>query len=58
LCSDTADVDRTAGLSGRPALIVPMLTVDTTPETNWGVPWHQDRTISVKQRVEVGGFGP
>ena len=50
--------DLAVGLSGRPAKMVRILAFDKTPETNWGVPWHQDRTISVKQRVEVDGFGP
>ena len=31
---------------------------DKTPESNWVVPWHQDRTIAVKQRVDQDGFGP
>jgi hypothetical protein len=31
---------------------------DKTPERNWGVPWHQDRTICVRERHEVRGFGP
>jgi len=30
---------------------------DKTPETNWALGWHQDRTIAVKQRVPVDGFG-
>jgi ectoine hydroxylase-related dioxygenase (phytanoyl-CoA dioxygenase family) len=29
---------------------------DKTPETNWALGWHQDRTIAVKQRVAVNGF--
>jgi len=29
---------------------------DKTPETNWVVNWHQDRTIAVKQRIAVAGF--
>jgi hypothetical protein len=29
---------------------------DKTPETNWALGWHQDRTIAVKQRVPVDGF--
>jgi ectoine hydroxylase-related dioxygenase (phytanoyl-CoA dioxygenase family) len=29
---------------------------DKTPETNWALSWHQDRTIAVKQRVAVDGF--
>jgi hypothetical protein len=31
---------------------------DKTVETNWSLAWHQDRTICVKERVEVHGFGP
>jgi hypothetical protein len=31
---------------------------DKTTSTNWGLPWHQDRTIAVAQRVEAAGFGP
>lgn len=31
---------------------------DKVPEANWKVPWHQDVTIAVQERVEVDGFGP
>lgn len=31
---------------------------DKTAETNWSLAWHQDRTICVKQRIDVDGFGP
>ena len=31
---------------------------DKTPAANWSLPWHQDRVIAVRQRVEVEGFGP
>lgn len=31
---------------------------DKTATTNWSLAWHQDRTISVKRRVDVDGFGP
>lgn len=31
---------------------------DKRPEANWAVAWHQDRTIAVRSRVEVAGFGP
>jgi ectoine hydroxylase-related dioxygenase (phytanoyl-CoA dioxygenase family) len=31
---------------------------DKTPATNWSLAWHQDRTICVRQRLEVEGFGP
>ena len=31
---------------------------DKTVESNWLVPWHQDRTIAVNQRIDISGFGP
>jgi hypothetical protein len=31
---------------------------DKTPHANWKVPWHQDLTITVRERHEVPGFGP
>jgi ectoine hydroxylase-related dioxygenase (phytanoyl-CoA dioxygenase family) len=31
---------------------------DKTPSANWKVPWHQDVSIAVKERLEVEGFGP
>ncbi len=34
------------------------LLFDKTPRANWPVAWHQDRTITVKGRHEVEGYGP
>jgi post-segregation antitoxin (ccd killing protein) len=31
---------------------------DKTAEENWALGWHQDRTIVVRERREVPGFGP
>ena len=31
---------------------------DKIPGANWKVPWHQDVTIAVQQRIEIDGFGP
>jgi hypothetical protein len=31
---------------------------DKSPNANWLVPWHQDLTIAVRQRVDAPGFGP
>lgn len=31
---------------------------DKTAHSNWVVPWHQDRTIAVRARVEAPGYGP
>ena len=29
-----------------------------TQKSNWKVPWHQDLTITVQERIEAEGFGP
>jgi len=29
-----------------------------TQKSNWKVPWHQDLTITVQERIETEGFGP
>lgn len=31
---------------------------DKTPKANWLVPWHQDLSIAVKQRIDLRGYGP
>lgn len=31
---------------------------DKVPQANWKVPWHQDVTIAVQERIETAGFGP
>jgi hypothetical protein len=31
---------------------------DKVPCANWKVPWHQDVTIAVQERIEAEGFGP
>jgi hypothetical protein len=47
-----------ASALGDAARPVRAILFDKTPSTNWGLPWHQDRTIVVTRRVEVEGFGP
>ena len=34
------------------------LLFDKTADANWKVPWHQDVTIAVRERVDVPGYGP
>jgi hypothetical protein len=41
--------------SSRP---VRAILFDKTSAANWSLAWHQDRTICVKRRVEVEGYGP
>lgn len=43
---------------GRAARPVRAILFDKTPVTNWGLAWHQDRTIAVSTRHEMPGYGP
>ncbi len=45
-------------LIGEAATPVRAVLFDKTSEANWAVAWHQDRTIVVRERREVDGFGP
>lgn len=47
-----------ARLTSPAARPVRAVMFDKTPDANWAVAWHQDRTILVRRRVEVEGFGP
>lgn len=61
-----ADVLGAAGLIGQLAkrfrgeAVRPVRAVlfDKSADRNWGLGWHQDRTICVQRRCEVSGFGP
>jgi Phytanoyl-CoA dioxygenase (PhyH) len=44
-----------AGCFARP---VRLLFFDKTPQSNWAVPWHQDRTIAVDEQIDLDGYGP
>ncbi len=43
---------------GAGAFAVRGLFFDKTPSANWPVAWHQDRTIAVREKRDVPGFGP
>jgi hypothetical protein len=43
------------GPSARP---VRAILFDKNADTNWALGWHQDRTIAVRERRDVVGFGP
>jgi hypothetical protein len=43
---------------GVSAFCVRGILFDKTRASNWGVPWHQDLSIAVRERVEFPGFGP
>ncbi|WP_298859233.1 phytanoyl-CoA dioxygenase family protein [uncultured Sulfitobacter sp.] len=33
-----------------------VVAFDKSPTANWGVPWHQDRTIAVEEKVDMEGY--
>jgi ectoine hydroxylase-related dioxygenase (phytanoyl-CoA dioxygenase family) len=43
---------------GRELVAVKATLFDKTAESNWRAQWHQDRTIAVRQRMDVAGYGP
>jgi ectoine hydroxylase-related dioxygenase (phytanoyl-CoA dioxygenase family) len=43
-------------LTAPTARLVRVIAFDKTPDANWFVPWHQDRSIAVANRVEVPGY--
>ena len=47
-----------AGLTSSRARAVRAVLFDKTEDANWVVAWHQDRTLPVRTRIEVEGFGP
>jgi len=44
-------------LSRKPE-VVRVIVFDKTPDKNWLVTWHQDKTISVNDKKEIDGWGP
>lgn len=47
-----------ATILGSEATAVRAILFNKTPETNWSLAWHQDRSICVKEPHEAPGFGP
>ncbi|WP_118857520.1 phytanoyl-CoA dioxygenase family protein [Sphingomonas mesophila] len=46
---------RVLGDTARP---VRALAFDKRADCNWALDWHQDRTIAVRRRLSIPGFGP
>jgi ectoine hydroxylase-related dioxygenase (phytanoyl-CoA dioxygenase family) len=42
---------------GSEYFVIRSLLFDKVPGANWKVTWHQDRTITVRQRIATPGFG-
>ncbi len=47
-----------AARMGPAARPVRVILFDKTAATNWALGWHQDRTIAVRERRDVPGYGP
>jgi ectoine hydroxylase-related dioxygenase (phytanoyl-CoA dioxygenase family) len=43
---------------GEGAIAVRGILFDKKDGANWKVPWHQDVTIAVRDRIDVDGYGP
>ena len=43
---------------GPDCFAVRAILFDKTPDSNWKVPYHQDRSIAVREKIEADGFGP
>jgi ectoine hydroxylase-related dioxygenase (phytanoyl-CoA dioxygenase family) len=43
---------------GRDLVAVKATLFDKTQQTNWRAQWHQDRTISVREKLDVAGYAP
>ncbi|MGE0268732.1 MAG: phytanoyl-CoA dioxygenase family protein [Candidatus Omnitrophota bacterium] len=44
-------------LNGKPQM-VRAIYFNKTSEANWGVVWHQDKTIAVDRQTDIAGWGP
>jgi ectoine hydroxylase-related dioxygenase (phytanoyl-CoA dioxygenase family) len=47
-----------SAIHGKNTRAVRAVLFDKKATMNWGLGWHQDRTIAVAGRIEVAGFGP
>lgn len=46
------------GVLGDRSRAVRGILFDKSADTNWALGWHQDRTICVRERLDIEGFGP
>jgi ectoine hydroxylase-related dioxygenase (phytanoyl-CoA dioxygenase family) len=57
LVSSALLLDKATEILGAEPHIVRVIYFDKTQTSNWLVPWHQDRTIAVKEQKAVKGWG-
>lgn len=58
LANSSPVVELARQVAGPSPRLVRAIVFDKSPEANWSVPWHQDVTIAVRERIDTSGFGP
>lgn len=58
LCCDPSLLGGVQRYLQGPPRLVRSLYFNKTPQTNWGIRWHQDKTIALSHRCEIPGWGP
>jgi len=51
-------VNEARNILGKEPQIVRVIFFDKTPDKNWLVTWHQDKTVALNDRKEIEGWGP
>lgn len=51
-------VNEARKILGKEPQIVRVIFFDKTPDKNWLVTWHQDKTVSLNDKKEIEGWGP
>lgn len=51
-------LNKAQNILGSKASLVRVIFFDKTPDSNWQVFWHQDKTISLSQKTNISGWGP
>ncbi|MEX0340264.1 MAG: phytanoyl-CoA dioxygenase family protein [Arenibacterium sp.] len=55
--SDSSSLLKTVRKLDSNARPVRVVAFNKSGNANWGVPWHQDRVVSVKNKADIAGFG-
>jgi len=50
-------IDLASSILGSKPEIVRVIYYDKTPDKNWLVTWHQDKTIALDSKEEIEGWG-
>ncbi len=58
LANSEAFISLATSVLGSSPDIVRVIYFDKTPDKNWLVPWHQDKTVALNVKKEIEGWGP